>query len=251
MRVREFLGRKDVEREQARSEALLLNVLPAGVATELKANGRVAAKFIESCTILFTDFVGFTRLAGSIPPEQLVASLDRVFSRFDAVVASYGIEKLKTIGDAYMCAAGVTGAQPDHLLRMVAAGLEMYAILDEEHAADGKPWDMRLGIHPGPVVAGVIGQHRFAFDLWGDTVNTASRLTDVGEPQRLSLETPIYRLVEPFFEGTDRGMVEVRGKGALPLTSITRLRPEYAADASGRVPNERFLQAARSWTPAA
>jgi class 3 adenylate cyclase/CRP-like cAMP-binding protein len=249
LRISEFLGRKNLEKERARSESLLLNILPEEIAEELKARGRVDAKHIDSCSILFTDFVGFTRVADRVNADALVASLDRVFSRFDEIVTRLGLEKLKTIGDAYMCAAGVTTRQPDHLLRCVLAGMEMLRVIEEEGVAgaDGAPWRMRVGIHPGPVVAGVIGQKRFAFDLWGDTVNTASRLTATGQPQTINVATKVYRLVETFFQGVDRGIVSVRGKGAMSMTGLTRLRPEYAKDPGGRLPNEKFQDAVREW----
>lgn len=252
LRIREFLGRKEVEAAKARSDELLLNVLPSEVADELKAHGRVDAKSIDSCSILFTDFVGFTNMAGRSQATDLVESLDKAFSRFDAIVDRWGLEKLKTIGDAYMCAGGVLGHQPDHLLRTVMAGLEMQKALEDEgmHAADGAPWRMRVGIHAGPVVAGVIGQKKFAYDLWGDTVNTASRLEAAGHPRTINLATRTYRVIEPFFEGVDRGLVPVRGKAPIAMTGVTRLKAMYSADADGRVPNELFLDHARKWMAA-
>jgi class 3 adenylate cyclase/CRP-like cAMP-binding protein len=249
LRIREFLGRKEVEAARARSEELLLNVLPGEVAEELKARGRVDARSIDSCSILFTDFVGFTRLADRSAATDLVQSLDKAFSRFDAIVDRWGLEKLKTIGDAYMCAGGVLASQPDHLLRTVLAGLEMQKALEDEGlaAADGSPWRMRVGIHAGPVVAGVIGQKKFAYDLWGDTVNTASRLEAAGHPRTINLATRTYRAIEPFFEGVDRGLVPVRGKVPMAMTGVTRLRERYSADPDGRIPNDLFREHARQW----
>ena len=251
LRIKEFVLRKQVEQEKARSEGLLLNILPEEVANELKANGKVQARYIDSCSILFTDFVGFTRMAGRIPPNELVQALDKAFSRFDGVVTKYGLEKLKTIGDAYMCAGGVLDKQPDHLVRCIMAGLEMHHILETGglSSADQAPWRMRIGIHQGPVVAGVIGQKKFAFDLWGDTVNTASRLEASGQPRSINLSTAVYKQVEEFFEGVDRGFVPVKGKGPIGMTRLTRLRSRYSGDPSGWVPNEEFNQRRARWSP--
>jgi class 3 adenylate cyclase len=246
LRIREFNSRKDLEAEKRRSDDLLLNVLPEEVAAELKRHGKVDAKHIDSCTILFTDFVGFTAVTSRARPDAVVASLDAAFSRFDAIVEKWGLEKLKTIGDAYMAAGGVLGNQPDHLLRCVLAGIEMQKALEAEGfvAADGSRWRMRIGVHPGSVVAGVIGQKKFAFDLWGDTVNTASRLESAGEPGTVNVTTATYGLVASLFEGVDRGVVPVRGREPLPMTAIRRLRPELSDDDAGTVPNARFATAA-------
>ena len=249
LRIGEFVLRKQVEEEKARSESLLLNILPEEVADELKARGKVKAKNIESCSILFTDFVGFTRVAGRVPADELVRSLDEAFSRFDVIIAKYDIEKLKTIGDSYMCAGGVLGEQPDHLIRCILAGLEMLNTLEDETllSADKTPWRMRIGVHQGPVVAGVIGKKKFAFDLWGDTVNTASRLEATGQPRSVNLSTAVYKQVEEFFEGVDRGFVPVKGKGPVGMTRLTRLRPEFTDHPAGWIHNGRLTERMEAW----
>jgi class 3 adenylate cyclase len=242
-----FVQQRVIEEAKARSEGLLLNILPEEVAEELKAKGQVDARHIEDCTILFTDFVGFTEIAGQVAPAALLRSLDAAFSRFDAVVTRWELEKLKTIGDAYMCAGGVLHGQPDHLLRCVLASLEMLHVLEEE--ADlvtpmGERWQMRIGLHSGPVVAGVIGQMKFAYDLWGHTVNTAARLETAGEHGSLNVATDIYSKVEPLFVAEHRGLVEVRGIASIEMTRLLRIRPEYSADPEGRLPNSRFWMVA-------
>jgi len=249
LRTAEFMSRKQLEKEKERSEELLLNVLPQEVAEELKAHGKVKARHIDSCSILFTDFVGFTRVADKVTPDRIVHALDKAFTEFDKVMSKYGLEKLKTIGDAYMCAGGVLHEQPDHLVRCILAGLEMLRSIEDEGltSADGTAWRMRIGIHPGPVVAGVIGQKKFAYDLWGDTVNTASRLESSGLPRSVNLATPVYKQVENFFVGVDRGFVPVKGKGPLPMTRVSRLRPEYSADGRGLAPNERLEEDLAEW----
>lgn len=249
LRVQEFIGRMEVEEERARNEELLLNMLPEEVAFELRNHGRVEARHIPDCTIMFSDFVGFTQLSGRVDPGELVRSLDRAFSRFDEIVTRWGLEKLKTIGDSYMCAGGVLGDQPDHLIACILAGLEMLRALEEEAltAPDGSRWNMRVGIHSGPVVAGVIGARRFAYDLWGDTVNTASRLESAAQPGTLNLATEVYDSVREFFVGVDRGFVPVRGKGPMAMTRVLRLRAQYAQDDEGRLPNERFFGDLEVW----
>ena len=243
LRLAEFSLRKEVEEQRLRSENLLLNILPADVAEELMAHGHVDAKHIDCSTILFTDFVGFTRMAGRVPPKELVRKLDEAFSLFDAIVKKWDVEKLKTIGDAYMCAGVDVPGRPHHQLRCILAGLEMLHVLESEDLrdADDSPWRMRIGIHTGPVVAGVIGRVKFAYDLWGDTVNTASRLESSGQPRSINVSTTMYKRVERFFVGVDRGFVPVRGKGPMAMTRITRLRPEYSSDAAGHTPNELLL----------
>lgn len=243
MRVQAFLDQKKIEEEKARSEGLLLNILPREVADELKSKGHVEARHIDSCSILFADFVGFTELAGRVSPGDLVSSLDQAFTNFDDIVTRWGLEKLKTIGDSYMCAGGVLETQPDHLMRCVLAGLEMLQAVEAKRisAADGSPWNMRIGLHSGPVVAGVIGNKRFAYDLWGDTVNLAARLETAGEPGSINLATSNFHDVTTFCEGVDRGDIEVRGKGMVSMTRVVRLRPEFAADPGGLAPNSQLM----------
>ena len=245
MRVQEFLDHKVIEEEKAKNERLLLNIFPREVAEELREAGEVQTRHIESCTVLFSDFVGFTSMSTRVDPVDLVRSLDQAFRRFDEIVARHRLEKLKTIGDAYMCASGVLVSRPDHLIACVLAGLEMIDALDTEdlRAPDGSRWRMRLGIHSGPVVAGVIGTKKFAFDLWGNTVNTASRMESTGQPSSVNMSTAVYSTIQMLFEGEDRGFIPVRGKGPVSMTRVTGLRSQYAADKSRRRPNKLFFDA--------
>ncbi|MFH1469489.1 MAG: adenylate/guanylate cyclase domain-containing protein [Pseudomonadota bacterium] len=242
LRVEEFSARQETER-------LLLNILPHEIADELRAHKKVKVRSIDSCTILFTDFVGFTAMSAHVDPEVLVERLDEAFSAFDEICEKRGLERLKTIGDAYMCAAGVIGSQPDHLIASLLAGLQMMEALEGERlrAPDGTRWRMRLGVHAGAVVAGVIGTTKFAYDLWGDTVNTASRLESTGLPASINVAWELYEVVQRFFVGEDRGYVPVRGKGPMRMASVLRLRPEYSEDRHGRAPNARFGQEVGRW----
>ncbi len=249
LHIVEFLSQKQIEIEKAKNEELLLNILPREVANELKAHGRVRSKHIHSCSILFSDFVGFTNMSRRVEPSELVHSLDCAFSRFDDIMERRGLEKLKTIGDAYMCAGGVLGHQPDHLVSCVLAGLEMLDVLEhgELLAPDGNRWEMRLGIHSGPVVAGVIGNKKFAYDLWGDTVNTAARMEATAQPSSINLASEVYALIREFFVAEDRGFIPVRGKGPVSMVRLTRLRPRFSRDSVGRHPNAAFFDALDRW----
>lgn len=248
LRVKEFLARKELAQEKDRSEQLLLNILPAEVADELMREGQVEARSCPSATILFTDFAGFTSISNQIPASLLVQSLHRLFTGFDEIITRHGLEKLKTIGDAYMCVGGLPTERPGHLVSCVLAALEILDFLHRDQRAMGATsirWQARVGIHRGPVIAGVIGNRKFAYDVWGDTVNLASRLESASEPGRINVTTSIFEELKPFFIGIDRGYLPVKGKGPVAMTFIERVRPEYAADDKGHYPNTRFWQAVR------
>lgn len=213
-----------LEQERQRSDGLLLNILPANIAAELKAAGQVEPAYFEDVTVMFTDFVGFTRVAERYSPVELVAELDHLFSQFDDLMARYGLEKLKTIGDAYMCAGGVPVPDPDSARRAVLAGLEMIRLTREharEREAAGKPhWEIRVGLHNGPLVAGIIGKNKFIYDVWGDTVNTASRMESHGVPGALTLSEAMARRVEDHFAVSLFGEVEIKNKGPQKLFTV-------------------------------
>lgn len=202
-----FMGRLRHERERA--EALLLNVLPGQVAAELKETGKTVARRYDSISVLFADTVGFTPLSASLEPEEVVAKLNEVFTHFDALAEIHGVEKIRTIGDSYMVAAGVPLPSEDHAEALAAMALDMQA-----YAASG-PLSFRIGINSGPVVAGVIGSRKFQYDIWGDTVNTASRMESHGEPGRIQISDTTKQLVEHRFTTTPRGPIGVKGKGTI------------------------------------
>ena len=230
-----------------RSEQLLLNVLPRSIAGELKEKGHTDPIHFESATVLFTDFKGFTRIAELMSARELVGQLDTCFSAFDAIATDHRLEKLKTIGDAYMCVGGIPNANRTHPVDAILAGLafqSFMARLRDERAARGEDsWELRLGIHTGPLVAGVIGTSKFAYDVWGDTVNTASRMESSGATGKVNVSAATWRWAEPLFEGTFRGEIAAKNKGTIPMYFVERIRAEYSADAAGTLPNADFAAA--------
>ena len=206
-----------LEREQAKSERLLLNVLPQAVAARLKEHDEVIADDFPSVTVLFADIVGFTPLSERLSAAELVSLLDRVFARWDALVADHDVEKIKTIGDAYMVAGGIPLPREDHAEAIAELALAMGPELARCSAETGLPLKLRIGIDSGPVVAGVIGRTKFIYDLWGDTVNTASRMESHAVPGTIQVTERAYERLRHRFELRQRGMVEVKGKG--PMTS--------------------------------
>jgi len=205
-----------LELEQEKSERLLLNVLPEPVAARLKEQEGVIADNFDDVTVLFADIVGFTPLAERMPAAELVALLDRVFASWDELAAESGAEKIKTIGDAYMVAAGVPVASDDHAEAVAALALAMIPAVRRCKPDGGAPLEVRIGIATGPVVAGVIGRSKFIYDLWGDTVNTASRMESHAVPGSIQVTEPTYERLRERFVLRRRGTIEVKGKAAMP-----------------------------------
>ncbi|MGQ0848115.1 MAG: adenylate/guanylate cyclase domain-containing protein [Actinomycetota bacterium] len=195
--------------ERSRAESLFLNVFPAEVAGEFKRRGETTARRFESISVLFADIVGFTPLAAEMDPEKMVAQLNEVFTSFDQLADRYGCEKIRTIGDNYMVASGVPTPREDHAEALAGMALEMIRY------AEGSPWSFRIGINSGPAVAGVIGTKKFQYDVWGDTVNTASRMESHGEPGRIQIGEATNSLIKDHYATTPRGPIEVKGKGTL------------------------------------
>ncbi len=218
-----FLQRNRISKEKARSEELLLNILPEEVAEELKAKGEAQAVQIDQVTVLFTDFKGFTSLSENLTPRELVRDLNECFSAFDKITTKYGIEKIKTIGDAYMAAGGLPVANTTHATDVISAALEMRDFIAEGKArkiAEGKPYfEVRIGVHTGPVVAGIVGVKKFQYDIWGDTVNTASRMESSGEPGKVNISASSHASAQadPRFTYFPRGKVMAKGKGELEM----------------------------------
>ncbi len=205
--------------EKKKSDELLLNILPKEVATELKNTGKAATKKYDNVTILFTDFQGFTELVASISASKLVEELNDIFSRFDDIMDEFQIEKIETIGDAYMAACGLPEENLDHALRCVNAAQQMIEFLSHRNRSSKIQWNMRVGIHSGAVVAGVVGKKKFAYDLFGDTVNTASRIESNGQPGKINISQTTYDLLKdnPSFSFKSRGRILAKGKGELEM----------------------------------
>jgi adenylate cyclase len=216
-----FRQRNKIGKEKQRSEKLLLNILPEETAEELKATGTAKTKRYDLVSVLFTDFKNFTQASEILSPEDLVAEINYCYSEFDRIVERFGIEKIKTIGDSYMCAGGLPVSNITHPFDIVSAGLEMVKFIEknkQERIESGLPYfELRLGIHSGPVVAGIVGIKKFAYDIWGDTVNTASRMESSGEVGRVNISGCTYELVKDKFNCMYRGKIEAKNKGVIDM----------------------------------
>jgi adenylate cyclase len=200
----------ELETERARSHSLLLNVLPQRIIDRLQSGEQLIADRHEDIAVVFSDFVGFTEISARLPVATLVSSLNGLFTAFDASCAALGVEKIKTIGDAYMAAAGLPGSDGDHVQAAADLALAMQAAV----GAAGAPWQVRIGLHTGPVMAGVIGTSKFVFDLWGDAVNVASRLETTSLPGRIQVSDAVAAALGDAYELEPRGPIELKGKGS-------------------------------------
>ncbi|MCB1173952.1 MAG: adenylate/guanylate cyclase domain-containing protein [Leptospiraceae bacterium] len=232
--------------EYEKSERLLLNILPAQVADELKTKGATDPVTFESASVLFTDFQGFTRIAEKMSAADLVAELDRCFSYFDSLMERHNLEKLKTIGDSFMCAGGIPAANRSHAIDCVLAALEIQNFMNQMKEIKAKQnlpyWELRLGIHSGPLVAGVIGEKKFQYDVWGDTVNTASRCESAGAAGKINISGATYDQVREFFECTYRGKISTKHKGEIDMYFVEGIRPELTRNGDGKTPSAEFQQ---------
>lgn len=207
-----------IVKEKDRSDQLLLNILPNETARELKQNGKVEAKRFESVSVMFTDFKGFTAHSQNLTPEALVRNVDYYFSRFDAIMEKYNLEKIKTIGDAYMCAGGLPFPSSDHSVRVIRAAFEIIQVMEEaKKVEDIMNFEVRIGINTGPVVAGVVGTKKFAYDIWGDTVNVASRMESMSLPGRINISENTFTHIKHEFNCEQRGEVFVKNKGKMKM----------------------------------
>ncbi|MEP3838309.1 MAG: adenylate/guanylate cyclase domain-containing protein [Algibacter sp.] len=209
-----------IEEEKQRSDNLLLNILPEETAQELKKYGKVEAKRFDSVTVLFTDFKSFTSYSEKLTPEKLVKSVDYYFSKFDTIIEKYELEKIKTAGDSYMCAGGLPFPTHDHAVKMTLAAFEIVQFVEESkllNNPDIAHFDIRIGINTGPVVAGVVGTKKFAYDIWGDTVNVASRMESSSVPGKINIAENTYQLIKDAFECDYRGEIDVKNKGVLKM----------------------------------
>jgi class 3 adenylate cyclase len=223
-----FRQRNKISKEKERSESLLLNILPAEIADELKEKGSADARDFEMASILFSDFKGFTSASEKLSAQELVSKINTCFEAFDGIMEKYGIEKIKTIGDAYMAAGGLPVQTDDSVKNTVLAALEMQQFIwDHKNKMDAtnKPaFEMRVGVHTGPVVAGIVGVKKFQYDIWGDTVNTASRMESAGEVNKVNISKATFEILkdDPEFTFESRGKIEAKGKGEIEMYFVSK-----------------------------
>jgi adenylate cyclase len=234
---------EDLIIEKEKTEALLANVLPKNTASEIMEKGKATKIKYNFVTVLFSDIQGFTKIAEEMNPEILIDELDKFFFYFDSVVEKFGIEKIKTIGDAYMCAGGIPEKNRTNPVEVILAALEMKGYMNKLKATSEiegmKYWDIRIGIHTGTVVAGVVGQKKLSYDIWGDTVNTASRMESSGEAGKINISGTTYEFVREFFTCEYRGKMPVKYKGELEMYFVDGIVPELS-DENGS-PNRKFI----------
>jgi len=233
-----------LEKEKDKADNLLLNILPAETAEELKSKGKASARSYSLATVMFTDFSGFTHFAEKMRPKELVEKLDFFFGKFDEIIEKSNLEKIKTIGDSYMCVGGVPIRNKSNPVDAVLAGLKIQKMVKDaqENTPEDARWYLRIGINTGELIAGVIGKKRFAYDIWGDTVNIAARLEGTGEEGKVNISNRTYEYVKEFFICQRRGKVKAKNKGEIDMYFVERIKPELSADTEGIVPNEEFFR---------
>lgn len=233
------------QEEQEKSEKLLLNILPFEVAKQLKSKGTAGTRQYKTVSVLFADFKNFSNITKELEPKDLVNILDTYFAKFDEIIGRHYLEKIKTIGDAYMCAGGLPLRNKSNPFDAVLAGLEiqyyMNQLNDNKVVNNLSIWELRVGIHTGSVVAGVIGRKKFAYDIWGETVNVASRMEQSGHVGMVNISEVTYDFIKDFFECDYRGKIEAKNHGKIDMYFVNRLKTEYSKDSQGLIPNDHFI----------
>jgi ligand-binding sensor domain-containing protein/class 3 adenylate cyclase/predicted metal-dependent HD superfamily phosphohydrolase len=232
--------------QKDKTESVLNNVIPTETAKDLVAHGKTQARAYKMVSVLFTDFVGFTKIAEQMEPSELVKKLDVYFTKFDEIIANNNLEKIKTIGDAYMCAGGVPVRNSSNPWDATLAALQiqdyMQKLKFDAIANEKEYWELRLGINTGEVTAGVIGSTRLAYDIWGSTVNQAQRMENMGEVGKVTITGATFQLIEPYFDCTYKGKVKSKSKGMIDMFTVDRIKPELSVNGEGLIANERFHQ---------
>ncbi len=226
--------------QKERAEQLVANILPPDTARELQNKGKASRKMYKMVTVLFSDVQGFTKIVEHMNPEKLLDELDKFFYNFDNVIESLNIEKIKTIGDAYMCAGGIPKKNKTNPIDVVMAGIIMQQHMKKLQQESENEWDIRIGIHTGPVIAGVVGSKKLSYDIWGDTVNVASRMESSGEIGEINISETTYELVKNFFVCEPRGKIPVKYKGDINMYFVRGIKPELSVDGKGLEPNDEF-----------
>lgn len=233
-----------IEEQKKKSDELLLNILPFETAEQLKKKGFARSKQYKLVSILFTDFKDFSKLTNTLESQELIKELNIYIQQFDEIIEDHYIEKIKTIGDAYMCAGGLPLRNKSNPIDVTLAGLKIQKFMndyrDKKLKNNEHPWELRLGIHTGEVIAGVIGKKKFAYDIWGDAVNKASRMEQSGEVGKVNVSGDTYQYIKDYFDCTYRGKIEVKNNVDLEMYFVNRLKPEYSEDKFGIIPNAEF-----------
>jgi class 3 adenylate cyclase/lipopolysaccharide biosynthesis regulator YciM len=236
---------KLLDSQNAQIEHLLLNILPAEVARELQEDGQATPRYYESVSVLFTDFKGFTMLAEKLTPQEVVAELNDCFTAFDEITEAHNLEKIKTIGDSYMCAGGIPVKDDNHPARIIKAAIEIQQYMlnrNENRRANGLPaWELRIGIHTGPVVAGVVGKNKYAYDIWGGTVNVASRMESNGEPGEINISADTYYQVNKYYDCRYRGKLYAKNVGEIDMYFVEGPRLFYSGEERNEISVEQRL----------
>ena len=218
----------DLQAERKKSDSLMEKILPKNIADEIKTNGKVEPKYFDEASIMFCDLVGFTKLTETLPPKTLVELLDQIFCKFDSIAIKYDIEKIKTIGDAYMCVSGINNNKDKHAENLCSMALEVRDYLEKSNIQREKlrmpRWDMRVGIHTGPVIAGVVGENKFTFDIWGDAVNIAALMEQNSEAGRINISESTHYRVNAKFIVEDRGKIASLKKGNMKMFFLNNIK---------------------------
>lgn len=225
-----------IKSEQKRSENLLLNILPRETAIELKSKGTVKAKKFSSVTVMFADFVSFTKHSEHLSPEDLVQNVGFYFSKFDEIMDKYDLEKIKTMGDCYMCAGGLPFVSQDHAHKMILASFDILEFIESEKKNKNEfCWELRIGINSGPVVAGVVGHKKFAYDIWGDTVNIAARMQTASDPGKINISENTHQLIRDQFDCIYRGEIDVKNKGMMKMYFVNGVKRAAVPEGKGKI----------------
>lgn len=214
----------ELEAEKIKSDNLLHNIFPAEIAAELKEKGVIKPREYENVTLLFTDFQGFTKIAAQMAPNKLVFELNEIFKSFDSIIDKYELEKLKTIGDSYMAGGGFPRKCDDHAVKIVSAAIEMQEYINSRNKASKYKWNMRVGAHSGKVIAGVVGNNKFSYDVWGDTVNIANRMERYSEAGKINISSATYQFVKDHFECEYVNNVDISGNGKIDMYHVTGIK---------------------------
>lgn len=233
---------EELVKQKERAEELIANILPKDTAEELASKGHATRKKYKMVTVLFSDVQGFTMIAEHMNQEKLLDELDKFFLQFDIVVDKLGIEKIKTIGDAYMCAGGIPQKNRTNPIDVILAAIEMQQFMVELRKESENEWDIRIGIHTGPVIAGVVGSKKFSYDIWGDTVNIASRMESSGKAGEINISEVTYELVKDYFDCEYRGKLPVKYKGEIDMYFVKGIKPDLSVDGGGEYPNDKFFK---------